>query len=222
MKNPKKLIKLLYHLCSGLYFLARIVAFFISLGLIISIFTYSSDNVQDDIKAKERGTVIIDSTYTAKTDAYIAGYEDAKRSKRNLYERVFKTIRYNNQTFVDQLVNVFTGFLIIALFLFSLRETKRLFKRLNELVKNNEWFCISIYKSLIRLAYLSLIYVIGVGVLSLWQTYYGTYFYFLGLEIHFIGWDYYIESLTEVSISFIIAAVYKAGVDMHEEQSFIV
>lgn len=222
MKKPEKLINGIHLLSSGLYFIARIIAVFVVINLIVQIFNDRSDYTEKNIKAKQEASITLDKQCDTKSDAYIAGFEDAEDSNDSLYEKVTSAMYLNNQTIAERIVNSLLGIMGGGLLLLYLREIKRLFKRLNELVKKNEWFCISIYKSLMRLVYISLIFIITLTLLSLWQNYFSTSFDLWGRQIRFIKWEDLISAIFDLAISFIIASIYKAGVDIHEEQMLTV
>jgi len=130
-----------------------------------------------------------------------------------------KEIREEDSAYKKNMNRVEIIFIYLLIFL-GIRECKRIFEKLNMLVRKNQWFCYSIYKSLLRLTYIGIVFLVfKISIVVCDMFFINTPLEITGFTLDFID---YIEMIFNIAILFIIAAVYKVGLDMHQEQELTI
>lgn len=241
MKNSKRLINGLYLLFSGSFILASVIGLMLIIGLIGVVFLddeevhesymkYQQTKGTDSLIYKSRFTVIkeeFEDISAGMKDGYDSAREAGQKtggelakvvsSKYNLTSS--KEVRKEDLVY-QKYMNRFEMIFIYLLVFLGIRECKRIFERLKLLVKQNQWFCHSIYKSLLRLAYIGIIFfVFKLSIEICNMILMSTPVEITGFTLDVID---YIEMLFNIAILFIIASVYKVGLDMHQEQELTI
>lgn len=113
-------------------------------------------------------------------------------------------------------INRLISVIFIMLFMF---ECMLIFKRLDNLQYQNKWFSISIHKSLVRIVYyMCTIFLVKFVIEG--------YYYFINNNILIDEFTFpildYISLFIKISIAFSIAAVYKIGLQLYEDQELTI
>lgn len=176
-----------------------------------------SENVEDVPFYSEKIPVINSS---AKENRYT--YKLCDREKNEKWQPDNKKIGIKDDSTLGRVLGSIYPLVQFILIFLILKEMTEIFISLDSSIKNNEWFSIDNYRSLKRIAYI----MIGISFISIM---YNLTYYFMLDEIFFNGERVYIlpdlsflGTLFYVLIIFIIAHVYKAGIEMREEQDLTI
>jgi len=233
MKSPKNIIDSLYLLFSTAFILTILLGSIMIITIIVSVSTgdiygeglvSGSISIQyDSLNIDNKNENFTDLPATIKFNEEHA-IDTLKQDSLIDKSLVKKETTSDKKEFHIYILILRILFSIILIFfpILILRECKRIFDKLGTLVRNNEWFSWSLYKSLKSLFYYILALSLFVLFIDICTKIYIYVYDFKGtIEYQLDVFDY-IMIIFMLFIFVIITAVYKAGVVMREEQDLII
>jgi|GEM_PF-2650056 len=220
MKNSKKLIHTISIFITTIFVLICLFGGAVLTGVAVGTYDRFCSKEKCSVEMSDK----VESSFVKEQVDNSIAHKSGKRCGRYIAKSLMSSIKTVNMEFKEDskrdyfvyLLNILISVVFAILFLL---ECMLIFRRLNILNQYNQWFSISIYKSLKRLVY----YFLAIFLIKFLVE---GYYYFINSNIladntmfPFIDYVYLVIKL---SVVYCIAAVYKVGLDMHQEQELTI